>query len=103
MVPIIASGGVTTSLILPGSTNIIGGQGLAIKNRVPESLSVVDMQVEYKIDQPQKHLKMACGFNPKAFHSDFHERPNSRMGIVCLIYFYFSLQFLSFPAFKLTD
>jgi len=81
-IPIIASGGVTTSLVLPGSANIIGGEAYAIKNRVPPSLSVNGMLVEGNATNAQRYMKFACGGNPKKFHAKFPERPKSRMGIV---------------------
>jgi hypothetical protein len=73
---------VTTSLILPGSTNIIGREGFAIKNHVPSSLSVADMLVEGNATSAQRYMKFACGGNPKKFHARFPERLKSRMGEV---------------------
>ncbi|KAH9231962.1 hypothetical protein K456DRAFT_1773020 [Colletotrichum gloeosporioides 23] len=70
-IKIIASGGVTTSLILPGSGNIIGGQGYLVKN-LPSSGEngepiVEDLLLEHGIPEEgrQRYLKMACGENPK--------------------------------------
>ncbi|KAI8279499.1 hypothetical protein K4K59_008942 [Colletotrichum sp. SAR11_240] len=68
---IIASGGVTTSLILPGSGNIIGGQGYLVKNLPSPGENgepiVEDLLLEHGIptDGRQRYLKMACGENPK--------------------------------------
>ncbi|KXH68906.1 amidohydrolase [Colletotrichum salicis] len=69
-IQIIASGGVTSSLNLPGSGNIIGGQGYLVKNL---SLSdehgepvVEELLLEHGISEKsrQRYLKMACGENP---------------------------------------
>lgn len=67
------SGGVTTSLILPGSANLLGGQAFPIKLRAtkaktPESL-VLEMPYNIKSNATWKegerprfrHVKMACG------------------------------------------
>lgn len=69
------SGGVTTSIILPGSANNIGGQAFAIKLRstienTPES-KVLELPYNIKSaavwkrgDPPRwRHMKMACGEN----------------------------------------
>ncbi|KAI9286692.1 hypothetical protein BC943DRAFT_290772 [Umbelopsis sp. AD052] len=66
---IVMSGGVTTSLALPGSGNLMGGEALAIKLRPVSSLSVEDMQVSAGADESEekiwRYMKMACGENPK--------------------------------------
>lgn len=68
---IIASGGVTTSLILPGSGNIIGGQAYLIKNLPNPGESAEPVVEELLFDhglplkERQRYLKMACGENPK--------------------------------------
>ncbi|KAA8567452.1 hypothetical protein MFRU_040g00350 [Monilinia fructicola] len=68
---IIASGGVTTSLLLPGSGNIIGGEGILIKNSVLGGKNgedvVEDVLLEYGIPagERRRYMKMACGENPK--------------------------------------
>ncbi|KAJ3948759.1 hypothetical protein N0V92_013015 [Colletotrichum tropicale] len=70
-IKIIASGGVTTSLILPGSGNIIGGQGYLVKNLPSPGENgepiVEDLLLEHGIPEEsrQRYLKMACGENPK--------------------------------------
>ncbi|KAI8151028.1 hypothetical protein K4K49_007133 [Colletotrichum sp. SAR 10_70] len=70
-IKIIASGGVTTSLILPGSGNIIGGQGYLVKNLPSPGENgepiVEDLLLEHGISEEsrQRYLKMACGENPK--------------------------------------
>ncbi|KAK1843196.1 carbohydrate esterase family 9 protein [Colletotrichum chrysophilum] len=70
-IKIIASGGVSTSLILPGSGNIIGGQGYLVKNLPSPGENgepiVEDLLLEHGIPEEsrQRYLKMACGENPK--------------------------------------
>ncbi|KAG5461622.1 MAG: hypothetical protein BJ554DRAFT_6157 [Olpidium bornovanus] len=64
---IIASGGVTTSLVLPGSSNLMGGEAFAFKMRVPESNSAEDMLLnaglveEVDGETGWRWMKMACG------------------------------------------
>lgn len=85
---VIKSGGVTTSLILPGSGNNIGGEAFVVKHAVgprdgrPE-ISVEDMLVDHRGSDGQswRHVKMACGENPKHVHGKAGERgPISRLG-----------------------
>ncbi|CAG8467170.1 8979_t:CDS:10 [Ambispora gerdemannii] len=77
-IPIIASGGITTSLVLPGSANVIGGEAYAIKLRPVKTLSVEDMLVNAHLDSENEKswrwMKMACGENPKTVYD------KSRMG-----------------------
>ncbi|TFK91320.1 composite domain of metallo-dependent hydrolase [Polyporus arcularius HHB13444] len=76
-----ASGGVTTSLVLPGSANAIGGQGVVIKLRHTESRSPTSMLLESPYEantteyDPRTHfryrqMKQACGENPDRFYSN---------------------------------
>ncbi|SCZ92564.1 BZ3500_MvSof-1268-A1-R1_Chr5-2g07982 [Microbotryum saponariae] len=75
------SGGVTTSLILPGSGNSIGGQAFPIKLRptkekTPDSrvvelpYNIAGSKVEWKREDPPRwrHMKMACGENIRRFY-----------------------------------
>lgn len=77
---IIASGGVTTSLILPGSANIMGGEAFPVKNYMePGEFGeevVEDLLLEHGIDakQRKRYLKMACGENPRRVYD------HTRMG-----------------------
>ncbi|KAJ3206807.1 hypothetical protein HDU67_007940 [Dinochytrium kinnereticum] len=79
-IDIIASGGVTTSLVLPGSGTLMGGEAVAIKLLKPTSFEVEDMTVQRnmhgKDGKKWRWMKMACGENPK--RSD--GTPTSRMG-----------------------
>ncbi|KAK2059567.1 amidohydrolase [Colletotrichum caudatum] len=81
---VIKSGGVTTSLILPGSSNNIGGEAYAIKHAIGAAdgrneTSVIDMLADP--DRSWRHMKMACGENSKQIHGKAGERgPYSRLG-----------------------
>jgi imidazolonepropionase-like amidohydrolase len=68
-----AAAGVTSMLILPGSANLIGGRGFAIKNR--PGRSAADMRFPGAPDV----LKMACGENPKRVYGK-KGGPQTRMG-----------------------
>ena len=68
------AGGTTTQMILPGSTNLIGGQGVVIKNRVGEPLE--NMVVA---DAPMA-VKFAIGENPIRSYGGKGQMPASRMG-----------------------
>lgn len=77
---IIASGGVTTSLILPGSANIIGGEAFPVKNLLRGGEhgeeAVEDLLLEHGIPKSyrRRYLKMACGENPSTLYQ------HTRMG-----------------------
>ena len=66
-------GGVTSALILPGSANIMGGQGVVVKLR---GATVGDMA---RLDAPMQ-LKMAMGENPKRVYRGKGRIPSTRMG-----------------------
>ena len=67
---LIASGGVTSSLILPGSANIMGGEAYPVKNLLragAEGEEVVEeLLLEYGVEKAERrrYMKMACGENP---------------------------------------
>ncbi len=67
------AGGVTTSLILPGSGNLMGGQALYIKLF---GHTVAEMQ----IPGAPRALKWALGENPKRVYGGRGQLPMSRMG-----------------------
>jgi imidazolonepropionase-like amidohydrolase len=77
---IIRSGGVTSSLILPGSANIMGGAAYPVKNVLragPDAEeSVEELLLEYGVPEEdrRRYLKMACGENPKRVYT------HTRMG-----------------------
>ncbi|KAF7375144.1 Carbohydrate esterase family 9 protein [Mycena sanguinolenta] len=69
------AGGVTTSLILPGSADAMGGQGFVIKLRPTEERSssallleppfgINGSEVDYNVPPRWRHMKHACGENP---------------------------------------
>ncbi|EON98044.1 putative carbohydrate esterase family 9 protein [Phaeoacremonium minimum UCRPA7] len=76
----IAAGGVTSSLIIPGSANIMGGEGTPVKN-IPRSgphheYVVEDLLLEHGVplEERLRYMKMACGENPKRVYG------HTRMG-----------------------
>ncbi|CRG89988.1 Multiple PDZ domain protein [Talaromyces islandicus] len=77
---IIASGGVTTSLILPGSANIMGGEAYPVKNFLRGGEHgeevVEELLLEHGIakENRRRFLKMACGENPRRVYK------HTRMG-----------------------
>jgi hypothetical protein len=73
---IVASGGITTSLILPGSGNLMGGEASVIKLRPVSTLSNQDMLIGAGVsDEDQeviwRYMKMACGENPKSYYGGY--------------------------------
>lgn len=78
----IASGGVTSSLIIPGSANIMGGEGAVVKNAVKSGANgefvVEEMLLDHGLPKEDRHryMKMACGENPKQVYG------HTRMGNV---------------------
>ncbi|KAI0007176.1 amidohydrolase [Xylariaceae sp. FL0662B] len=83
-IQVIKSGGVTTSLVLPGSGNNIGGEAFVIKHAVGKSdgrneTSISDMLADP--DGTWRHIKMACGENAKRIYGRVGEHgPYSRLG-----------------------
>lgn len=73
-IPLILSGGVTTSLILPGSANLIGGQGLQVK------MKGGGMVADMAIAGAPLAFKMATGENPKRVYGAKGVLPSTRMG-----------------------
>ncbi|KAI5361892.1 putative metal-dependent hydrolase, composite domain superfamily [Septoria linicola] len=77
-IEVIAGGGVTTSLILPGSANIIGGEAYVVKNARLSGTNREPVVEELLLDHGipdsdrQRYVKMACGEKPK--HTYFHTR-----------------------------
>ena len=68
-----AQGGVTTALILPGSANLIGGEGFTVtmrQARVPDEIA---------FPGAPPTIKMACGENPKRVYKE-KAGPSTRMG-----------------------
>ena len=80
----IKSGGVTTSLFLPGSGNNIGGEAYVLKLAVGEKNGRTEISQQDLIadpDQNWRYMKMACGENPKRVYGKRGEHgPFSRLG-----------------------
>ncbi|KAJ4352189.1 uncharacterized protein N0V89_007536 [Didymosphaeria variabile] len=80
----IKSGGVTTSLFLPGSGNNVGGEAYVLKFAVGnkngrEEISQQDLYADP--DRNWRYMKMACGENPKRTYGKVGEHgPVSRLG-----------------------
>ncbi|KAF1952966.1 amidohydrolase [Byssothecium circinans] len=80
----IMSGGVTTSLFLPGSGNNMGGEAYVLKFAVGpkngrEEISQQDLYADP--DRNWRYMKMACGENPKRVYGKYGEQgPYSRLG-----------------------
>ncbi len=72
------AGGVTSLLVLPGSANLIGGRGFAVKNRPGRSAAAM------KFPGAPYVLKMACGENPKRVYGK-KSGPSTRMGNVAQV------------------
>lgn len=68
------AGGVTTSLLLHGSANLIGGQAVVIKHKYGAGREAMLFP-----DAPRS-IKFASGENPKRVYGDRHELPSTRMG-----------------------
>ncbi|KAK5661833.1 hypothetical protein OQA88_9936 [Cercophora sp. LCS_1] len=83
-IQVIKSGGVTTSLILPGSANNMGGEAYVIKHAVGKSNGRNETSTEDMLADPDRawrFMKMACGENPKRVYGKVGEGgPTSRMG-----------------------
>lgn len=72
---VLQNGGTTTSLILPGSGNLIGGRGVLIHDIPATTVR------ELKIPGAPPVLKMACGENPKRVYGiEKKQFPMTRMG-----------------------
>jgi len=68
------AGGVTTAFIIPGSANLIGGQGCIIKLQPGAPLSE-------RVINATAGVKMALGENPKRTYGGRGQLPSTRMGV----------------------
>jgi len=68
------AGGVTSVLVLPGSGNLMGGQGAPLKLRNVRTLA------EMRFEAAPRAIKMACGENPKRVYKEDAFGPMTRMG-----------------------
>lgn len=75
------NGGFTTVMIVPGSANVIGGQGAVLKFKS----NIVD----YCILKAPAGLKMATGENPKRVYGEMKKMPSTRLGIAAVMRNYF--------------
>lgn len=69
--------GVTTSLIAPGSANIVGGQCAVVKNR--------GTSIDEMVMREPAAMKLAFGENPKRVYKERGETPSTRMGTAALL------------------
>ena len=80
----IKSGGVTTSLFLPGSGNNMGGEAFVLKFAVGEKNGREEISQQDLFADPERewrYMKMACGENPKRTYGRAgHHGPYSRLG-----------------------
>jgi imidazolonepropionase-like amidohydrolase len=74
----LVAAGVTTVLTLPGSGNLIGGQGVCLKTASKPS-------VEQMVVLEPAGMKMALGENPKRVYKDQKKTPSTRMGNAALL------------------
>ncbi|EKG19830.1 Amidohydrolase 1 [Macrophomina phaseolina MS6] len=83
-IQVIKSGGVTTSLILPGSGNNIGGEAYVLKHAVGKPDGRLEISAEDMLADPERnwrYMKMACGENAKRVYGRVGEQgPFSRLG-----------------------
>jgi imidazolonepropionase-like amidohydrolase len=68
------AGGVTTSLLLHGSANMIGGQAIVIKHKFG------DARDELLFPNAPPSIKFASGENPKRVYGTREQLPSTRMG-----------------------
>jgi imidazolonepropionase-like amidohydrolase len=68
------AGGVTTSLLLHGSANMIGGQAVVIKHKYGASRD------EMLFPNAPQSIKFASGENPKRVYGSRDQLPSTRMG-----------------------
>ncbi|MCJ1297026.1 hypothetical protein MMC34_008595, partial [Xylographa carneopallida] len=79
----IKSGGVTTSLVLPGSGNNIGGEAFLFKSAVGQGNGRSEISQKDMLADPEhnwRYMKMACGENPKRVYGKIGRGPFSRLG-----------------------
>jgi imidazolonepropionase-like amidohydrolase len=68
------AGGVTTSLLLHGSANMIGGQAVVIKHKFGDSRDAL------LFPNAPRSIKFASGENPKRVYGGRDQLPSTRMG-----------------------
>jgi imidazolonepropionase-like amidohydrolase len=73
------AGGVTTIHALPGSANLVGGQGVTL------SLVPARSAEAMRFPGAPTTMKMACGENPKRVYGERRQAPVTRMGEVAML------------------
>ncbi len=73
------AGGVTTIHVLPGSANLVGGQGVTL--RLIPGLATSEMV----FSGAPASMKMACGENPKRVYGTRQKEPGTRMAEVAML------------------
>ncbi|HEY0563933.1 MAG TPA: amidohydrolase, partial [Terriglobales bacterium] len=68
------AGGVTTSLLLHGSANMIGGEAVVIKHKFG------DTREQMLFPNAPRSIKFASGENPKRVYGGRNQLPSTRMG-----------------------
>ncbi|KAI0841222.1 composite domain of metallo-dependent hydrolase [Hypoxylon sp. FL0890] len=79
-IPVIASGGVTTSLVLTGAKNQISGEGVVVKMKRANSIKGMLLNLTESGGKPQRYLKMAMGENQKKQFEHVPGGPSTRLG-----------------------
>jgi imidazolonepropionase-like amidohydrolase len=80
------AGGVTTSLVLPGSANLMGGEAAVYKHRRVATHLTEDMHIyagqnsSNAVEKQWRWMKMALGENPKRNYGAKQQTPSTRMG-----------------------
>jgi imidazolonepropionase-like amidohydrolase len=76
-IPIVREAGFTSLYTGPGSANLVGGTGLAIKlrGRTAEEMAIPGTEA----------MKMALGENPKRVYGDQKKAPSTRMGVAAVL------------------
>jgi imidazolonepropionase-like amidohydrolase len=73
------AGGVTTVHVLPGSGNLVGGEGQTLRLRPARSAR------EMRFEGAPRTMKMACGENPKRVYGRKGAAPITRMGEAAML------------------
>ncbi|KAF7593747.1 hypothetical protein BBP40_010923 [Aspergillus hancockii] len=77
---LLVSGGVTTSLVITGSKNLISGEGVVIKPKNTSLVHVLAIDSAGHGLKGQRYLKMAGGENIKSHYGQIGKGPSSRLG-----------------------
>ncbi|KAI1137764.1 hypothetical protein F5Y05DRAFT_61583 [Hypoxylon sp. FL0543] len=79
-IPVVASGGVTTSLVITGAKNQISGEGVVVKMKRADYIRDMLLNLSESGGKPQRHLKMAMGENQKRQFEHVPGGPSTRLG-----------------------